>query len=297
MTRDPVTVAEDDSLETVVELMERRRIKRLPVLRDGKMVGIVSRANLMHALVSLARETETPAGGDSAIRDRILAAFAKQPWAPQVNVVVKNGVAGIVGHDHRRARTASVRRHGRERRRRAMRCTIIWFGSSRCPAWHSPRPRMKLVWGQQGRKTPFTKRGADRSIVAKLSGERGDHVCHDFSAEQPNPPHHVTGGLSGALCLACRRSQQAKRRSRRRPNEALSSFATYCSKCHSVDRVGPSPLKVAPPFRTLHDRYPVETLQESLAEGIVTGHPSMPEFQLDPGQVDDVIAYLKSLER
>ncbi len=71
----------------------------------------------------------------------------------------------------------------------------------------------------------------------------------------------------------------------------------YCSKCHSVDRVGPSPLKVAPPFRTLHDRYPVETLQESLAEGIVTGHPSMPEFQLDPGQVDDVIAYLKSLER
>ncbi len=60
MTTDPVTVSEDDSLETVVELMERRRIKRLPVLRDGKMVGIVSRANLMHALASLARELETP---------------------------------------------------------------------------------------------------------------------------------------------------------------------------------------------------------------------------------------------
>ena len=96
MTREPVTVTEGDSLETVVELMERRRIKRLPVLRDGKVVGIVSRANLMHALASLARDTEAPAG-DSAIRDSILAAFGKQPWAPQVNVVVKNGVAELWG--------------------------------------------------------------------------------------------------------------------------------------------------------------------------------------------------------
>jgi cytochrome c len=71
---------------------------------------------------------------------------------------------------------------------------------------------------------------------------------------------------------------------------------THCAKCHSIDRVSQSPLSAAPPFRRLHERYPVETLQESLAEGIVTGHPSMPEFQLDPGQVNDVIAYLKSLE-
>jgi mono/diheme cytochrome c family protein len=71
---------------------------------------------------------------------------------------------------------------------------------------------------------------------------------------------------------------------------------TNCAKGHSIDRVSQSPLPVAPPFRRLHERYPIETLQESLAEGIVTGHPSMPEFQLDPGQVGDVIAYLKSLE-
>jgi len=70
-----------------------------------------------------------------------------------------------------------------------------------------------------------------------------------------------------------------------------------CSRCHAVERVGASPLAIAPPFRTLHRRYPVESLQESLGEGIITGHPSMPEFQLDPGQVNDVIAYLKSLER
>jgi cytochrome c len=71
---------------------------------------------------------------------------------------------------------------------------------------------------------------------------------------------------------------------------------THCARCHSVDKVSESPLKIAPPFRTLHTRYPVESLQESLAEGIVTGHPTMPEFRLDPGQIADVIAYLKSLE-
>jgi cytochrome c len=89
-----------------------------------------------------------------------------------------------------------------------------------------------------------------------------------------------------------------------RSEEALSPRAqrglvfvrAHCARCHSVDRVGASPLKIAPPFHTLHERYPVESLQEALAEGIVTGHPSMPEFQLDPGQVGDVIAYLKSLE-
>lgn len=71
----------------------------------------------------------------------------------------------------------------------------------------------------------------------------------------------------------------------------------HCAHCHSVTSVGESPLRIAPPFRTLHKRYPIENLQESLGEGIVTGHPSMPEFQLDPGQVADVIAYLKTLER
>jgi cytochrome c len=67
-----------------------------------------------------------------------------------------------------------------------------------------------------------------------------------------------------------------------------------CAECHAIDRVGRSTLPMTPPFRTLHERYPVESLQESLAEGIVTGHPSMPEFQLDPGQVSDVIVFLKS---
>jgi mono/diheme cytochrome c family protein len=69
-----------------------------------------------------------------------------------------------------------------------------------------------------------------------------------------------------------------------------------CARCHSIDRVTQSPLKIAPPFRTLHKRYPVETLAEALAEGIQTGHPTMPEFQLDPDQIHDLLSYLKTLE-
>lgn len=71
---------------------------------------------------------------------------------------------------------------------------------------------------------------------------------------------------------------------------------TNCSRCHAIGKVGDSLLPIAPPFRTLHERYRVEDLEEPLAEGIVTGHPTMPEFRFDPGQVGDVIAYLKSLE-
>ena len=71
---------------------------------------------------------------------------------------------------------------------------------------------------------------------------------------------------------------------------------TNCARCHSVDRVTRSPLKIAPPFRTLHLRYPVETLGEALAEGIETGHPTMPAFQLDPDQINDLLSFLKTLE-
>ena len=69
-----------------------------------------------------------------------------------------------------------------------------------------------------------------------------------------------------------------------------------CARCHSIDKVSPSPLKIAPPFRDLHKRYPIETLAESLAEGIQTGHPTMPEFRLDPDQIHDLLSYLKTLE-
>jgi cytochrome c len=71
---------------------------------------------------------------------------------------------------------------------------------------------------------------------------------------------------------------------------------THCVRCHSIDKVSPSPLAIAPPFRDLHKRYKVEHLAEALAEGIVTGHPTMPEFRFEPDQISDFIAFLNSLK-
>lgn len=77
----------------------------------------------------------------------------------------------------------------------------------------------------------------------------------------------------------------------------LTIARTNCARCHSIDRVTPSPLAIAPPFRTLHKKYPVENLEEAMAEGISTGHPTMPEFRFDTDQISDFIAFLKTLER
>jgi len=97
MTIEPKTVTPDTPLDEIVRLMERHRIKRLPVVQDGKLVGIVSRANLLHALASVAREVKAPAGDDATIRKRIIAECARQSWAPHVNVVVRDGVVGLWG--------------------------------------------------------------------------------------------------------------------------------------------------------------------------------------------------------
>ncbi len=69
-----------------------------------------------------------------------------------------------------------------------------------------------------------------------------------------------------------------------------------CAMCHAIGASGQSPNAMAPPFRELHKRYPVDNLAEALAEGILTGHPQMPEFRLSPAEIDDLIAYLKTLQ-
>ncbi len=71
MTRDVVTVGEDATLPEIVALLERHRIKRVPVVRDGKVIGIVSRANLLQGLASRAVAAEAPAGGE-ALRKRVV---------------------------------------------------------------------------------------------------------------------------------------------------------------------------------------------------------------------------------
>ncbi len=69
-----------------------------------------------------------------------------------------------------------------------------------------------------------------------------------------------------------------------------------CSRCHAVGREGESPHKDAPPFRTLSSKYPIEDLSESLAEGIVSGHPDMPIFAFGPHDVEAILEYLESIQ-
>ena len=69
-----------------------------------------------------------------------------------------------------------------------------------------------------------------------------------------------------------------------------------CARCHAVGPEGESTLPIAPAFRTLSERYPVEDLEEALAEGIVSGHPAMPEFVFEPEEVAALVAYLQSVQ-
>ncbi|MFC7477275.1 c-type cytochrome [Dankookia sp. GCM10030260] len=82
-----------------------------------------------------------------------------------------------------------------------------------------------------------------------------------------------------------------------RPESGRALAQANCARCHAIGRTGSSPLAAAPPFRAIHQRYPVEQLAEALAEGIETGHAVMPEFQLGQTQIADLVAYLKTLER
>ena len=73
----------------------------------------------------------------------------------------------------------------------------------------------------------------------------------------------------------------------------LTFVRVHCAQCHAIDK---GPLAIAPPFRTLHLKFPLESLRRRLAEGIVADHPTMPQFRLDPDQLADVMAYLQTFE-
>jgi len=98
MTVDPVTVTEETPLDQIVSSMERHGVKRLPVMRDGKLVGIVSRANLLQAVAGLARDVPDPTADDDHIRGRIVAAIEKNDWSPfGLNVIVRDGIVHLSG--------------------------------------------------------------------------------------------------------------------------------------------------------------------------------------------------------
>lgn len=97
MTRDVTTVTEEASLEEIATLLERHRIKRVPVVRDGKLVGIVSRANLLQGMVARERAPQ-PSVGDRTLRERVNAAIqASGVHSGFVNPVVADGVVHLWG--------------------------------------------------------------------------------------------------------------------------------------------------------------------------------------------------------
>lgn len=98
MRRKVITAKPDTPLSEIAVLMERNGIKRVPIMQDGELVGIVSRANLVQAIASAPTGLEVPLA-DEAIRDKLIAKLQAQPWAhtDRFNVTVHNGVVSFWG--------------------------------------------------------------------------------------------------------------------------------------------------------------------------------------------------------
>lgn len=99
MTRDVVTVSEDAPLGEIAQLLEERRIKRVPVVRDGRLVGIVSRANLLHGLATAARPAAPASTENRVLRERVVAALRADLGVLDtlINVIVRDGVVELWG--------------------------------------------------------------------------------------------------------------------------------------------------------------------------------------------------------
>ncbi len=117
MTSSVISVAEDTPIHEIASLLERKHIKRVPVMRDSKLVGIVSRANLLHGLAAAqgdATSARTP--NDKDLRDKIMkeleAAIGDE--APFVNAIVKNGAVQLWGiaYDHANRKAAQLAAEG-----------------------------------------------------------------------------------------------------------------------------------------------------------------------------------------
>jgi cytochrome c len=97
---------------------------------------------------------------------------------------------------------------------------------------------------------------------------------------------------AGAVVISSASAQQGTPSLKR--GEAL--LTKNCARCHATGTAGLSPHPAAPPFRTLARKYPIDGLQEALAEGLSVGHPDMPEFVFEPEEIGAILAYLKSIQ-
>jgi CBS domain-containing protein len=111
MTRPVVTVSPDTPLGEIASLLEKRRIKRVPVVKDGKIVGIVSRANLIQALVALGTGIKPGASAnDAALRANLLGQLQSQAWwTNSINIIVKDGIVELWGFVDSQAAKDAIR--------------------------------------------------------------------------------------------------------------------------------------------------------------------------------------------
>jgi CBS domain-containing protein len=110
MTPDPLTVTEDATLEEIVKVMEEKHVKRLPVLHKDRLVGIVTRANLLQVVADFARDVPDPTADDDHIRNRVFAAIENTDWSPiALTVTVRNGIVQLGGVlSEERSRQAAI---------------------------------------------------------------------------------------------------------------------------------------------------------------------------------------------
>jgi CBS domain-containing protein len=99
MTREVITAAPETPVAEVAALLERNRIKRVPIVKNGKIVGIVSRANLLQGLASLKDKSPQVRPDDSALRERIMRKLEGEPWARPalISVTVQDGTVDLWG--------------------------------------------------------------------------------------------------------------------------------------------------------------------------------------------------------
>jgi CBS domain-containing protein len=143
MATDVASVAPETRLADVVALMDERRVKRVPVVDDGRVVGIVSRADLMVALAHMLREPKSASASDETIRDALIKEMRRQTWCPlhTVRVGVRNGSVELRGEIFD------------ERQRRALR--VLAEGCAGVRAVHDHLTLARLAGAEAAQRMPY----------------------------------------------------------------------------------------------------------------------------------------------
>lgn len=128
--------------------------------------------------------------------------------------------------------------------------------------------------------------------LARLSVTIRSHIMQAHSLRRTSSL--AAGVLMAAASVCAGPGQAADDAAMLRQGESL--LRRDCGGCHAVERRGESPRPGAPAFRDLSYRYDVDSLGEALAEGLMTGHPEMPEFRFRPDEVDAILGYLRSIQ-